>query len=306
MSCNCGSIKIILPGQTCPDTGVYTASNENLTGVGVYLEKVGNNFQFAGIASGDGTIDVTYDSDNKVINIALDSDIVAGNFPDATTALKGKVQLATDAAAQAKSSTTLVLTPSNLAALQGSTVFAGLLELATSPETITGTDAVRAVTPAGLKAVTDTIQGTKVASNGVVVAATTPSFAGQFLYQQDARAIWAANSTSTGDWVGPTINDGGVGGSFNISGGTTLKIGGVTIPGSSVLMTSATPGAPTSYTVADNFLSNFNVVTYSVNGYTPGNRTIANAGTITLPELADVVSNLIADLMANQKPDAGG
>ncbi|CAN7625497.1 hypothetical protein [Aminobacter sp. LjRoot7] len=54
------------------------------------------------------------------------------------------VELATDAEAQAKADITRALTPSNLAALGASTTFAGLVELATAAEVLTGTDTARA------------------------------------------------------------------------------------------------------------------------------------------------------------------
>lgn len=57
---------------------------------------------------------------------------------------------ASDAEALAKSATDKALTPANLAAIGSTTTFAGLVELATSAETITGTDTARAVTPKGL------------------------------------------------------------------------------------------------------------------------------------------------------------
>ncbi len=57
---------------------------------------------------------------------------------------------ASNAEAQAKAATDRAVTPANLAAIGASTSFAGLVELATSAETITGTDTARAVTPKGL------------------------------------------------------------------------------------------------------------------------------------------------------------
>jgi hypothetical protein len=304
MSCSCGqTVKIILPTNTCPDTGNYTASNENLDGFGVYKQTIANNFQFYGITSSDGTIDVNLDGANNVIDLALDAEILAGSFPDATTATKGKVQLATDVQAQAKASTTLVLTPSNLAALGASTTFAGLTEYATSAETITGTDTTRTVTPAGLKAVTDLQKVSRVTANTAVTSNATPAFAGQLLYQQDTKAVYAANSTTTGDWVGITIDYGTLSGNVDLVGAIWF-INGVSVPINSLLIVNSS-GNPASITISDNFLSNYNVITYTQGAYTTS-RTVGTSATVTLAQLADLVYTLIDDMKANVKPDAGG
>ncbi len=84
-----------------------------------------------------------------------------GTPPDATTTVKGIVELATTAESQTGTDTTRASTPSGvnaavltiLAANPATTSKAGIVELATNAETTTGTDAVRAVTPAGLAAV---------------------------------------------------------------------------------------------------------------------------------------------------------
>ncbi len=70
----------------------------------------------------------------------------------ATTTVQGIVELATNAEAIAKASTTVVLTPSNLAALGASETFAGLVELATDAEAIAGVSTTVVITPANLTA----------------------------------------------------------------------------------------------------------------------------------------------------------
>jgi len=76
------------------------------------------------------------------------------NLATATTTNEGIVsELATDAEAQAKSDTSRVLTPSNLAALDASDTASGLVELATDAEAVAVTATDRAVTPANLAAV---------------------------------------------------------------------------------------------------------------------------------------------------------
>ena len=95
----------------------------------------------------------------------------ATQVPDATTATKGKIQIATDPEVNAGTNTTKAVTPAQLATALGtvtgindaSETTKGIVELATVPEATTGTDTVRAVTPAGLAArtpdATDTVKG---------------------------------------------------------------------------------------------------------------------------------------------------
>ena len=305
MSCNCGSITFVLPPNVCPATGTYTASNANLAGQGVYFDQAGNEFQFYGLTNTDGYVVVSLDAPNNAISIDLNPELISGSIPDSTTTVKGKTAYATDAETTAKTSTTKALTPSNLAALVSSTTLAGLTEYATNAETQSGSSGTLAVTPSGLKSVTDLLKVTQVTANATGRGLATPAFAGQLILQGDTKALYTAATGATGDWVGITVDNGNLSGNVNLSG-ATLKINTTTVPASSVLMTSSTPGVPTSVTAADNFLSNFNVITYNIAGFTLNSRTISDASTITLPQLADVVATLITDLMANVKPDAGG
>ncbi|WP_374381960.1 phage tail fiber protein [Dongia sp.] len=74
----------------------------------------------------------------------------AGAIVDATTTLKGLVELATDAETQALASTTLVITPSNLGALSASTSQKGLVQLATDTDVSGETDNTKAITALAL------------------------------------------------------------------------------------------------------------------------------------------------------------
>jgi hypothetical protein len=80
--------------------------------------------------------------------------------PDASTTVKGIVELATDVETVAGTDGNRAVTPLGLASLVGnaSETAKGLVELATTAEATTGTDTTRAVTPAGLKTVADTKQ----------------------------------------------------------------------------------------------------------------------------------------------------
>lgn len=92
--------------------------------------------------------------------------------PDASTTVKGIIEIATNSEATAGSDTVRAVTPSGLKAhvdaRVSSTTVAGLVELATDAETQTGSDAVRAVTPASLASLTATLT-----RRGLVELATT-------------------------------------------------------------------------------------------------------------------------------------
>lgn len=76
----------------------------------------------------------------------------------ATTTNRGVVSgLANDAEAIAKADTSLVLTPSNLAALDASKTFKGFVEQATDAETEAGTDDERYTSPANIQALQATL-----------------------------------------------------------------------------------------------------------------------------------------------------
>ena len=79
---------------------------------------------------------------------------VADPVPDASTSVKGQVELATPVEAKAGTDTQRAVTPAGLAARtpDASTSVKGQVELATPVEAKAGTDTQRAVTPAGLAA----------------------------------------------------------------------------------------------------------------------------------------------------------
>ena len=75
----------------------------------------------------------------------------------ATAAIRGPVELATDAETITGTDTGRAVTPAGLQAKVASATAKGIAELATDAETITGTDAARVVTPANLKAMLGTL-----------------------------------------------------------------------------------------------------------------------------------------------------
>jgi len=73
------------------------------------------------------------------------------DVPSASTSAQGKVELATSAETITGTDTARAVTPAGLQAKVTSETVLGLVELATAAETTTGTDNTRAVHPAGLK-----------------------------------------------------------------------------------------------------------------------------------------------------------
>lgn len=243
MSCHPTVIKLYPACVTaCPETPEYTFENANLAGEGVFYQKVGNVVSFYGVGNTDGTITVTLDATNNFISLDLDAELLAGNFPDATTTAKGKVELAIDAEALAKTSTTHVLTPSNLAALGATTSFAGFVELATTAEANALTDTTRALTPGSMSTLMSTVvHGNDDQSFGGSTSIETTGGTWQWI-------------TSTGTY---TLSDTGLrfegvpvvlatGGHLNFNGGK-IQLAGVDVPANSVIGTTAVAGTPTSF-----------------------------------------------------------
>ncbi|MFH7010958.1 hypothetical protein ACHRV5_03750 [Flavobacterium sp. FlaQc-52] len=112
------------------------------------------------------------DNDTSIATTAFVSTAVSNATPDATTLVKGKIQLAGDLLGSADSPSVVASTESK----------AGKVQLATEAETTTGTDKTKAVHPAGLKVELDK-----------KAPIDTPTFIG------DAKAVTAAaadNDTS--------------------------------------------------------------------------------------------------------------
>ncbi|MGX4726167.1 gp53-like domain-containing protein [Pseudomonas corrugata] len=108
---------------------------------------------------------LTPDEDNNAQLLAAVNSKIAAAIPsappDASTTVKGLVELATDAETQAGVDALRAVTPAALTARTASETRAGIIELATAAETQSGIDAVRAVTPATLasRTATDTRAG---------------------------------------------------------------------------------------------------------------------------------------------------
>jgi hypothetical protein len=110
-------------------TGSFTITAKTAAGTGVVVQQGQSNDIY-----GDGT------------------DIKSGaNVVDATTTVKGIVELATDAETQTGTDTVRAITPSNLSARTATETRTGIAEIATDAETLAFTDDARFVTPLKLK-----------------------------------------------------------------------------------------------------------------------------------------------------------
>ena len=94
-------------------------------------------------------------------------------LPVASDVLQGVVELATNAETQTGTDATRAVTPAGLASLTSTEIRRGLIELATNAEVQNGTDTERAVTPAGLASRTATETRTGVVELATIAESTT-------------------------------------------------------------------------------------------------------------------------------------
>lgn len=166
----------------------------------MYDSQSGTEFNFRGIASGSNSLGVALDNTNHTVLLTLDLTLIVNDLPQATTTQRGVGETATNAETIAKASTTVFLTPSNLAAIPASPTLAGLVELATDAEAIAGVSTTLAITPANLAAVNASNLQTTTFADSVARAAAVPTFEGQFGAQLDTNTAWLATGSGAGDW----------------------------------------------------------------------------------------------------------
>jgi hypothetical protein len=82
---------------------------------------------------------------------------IASDIENASETARGIIELATAAEVLTGTDTVRAVTPAGLAGRTATLTRAGIVELATGPETLAGADTVRAVTPAGLASVIEDI-----------------------------------------------------------------------------------------------------------------------------------------------------
>lgn len=105
--------------------------------------------------------------------------VVPDMIQQATARLLGRTTAGTGRSEEISVGAGLSLSAGSLSAVAGSDTAAGVLELATNAETITGTDTSRAVTPAGFRAANIVLDTAKASTSGTSVDfnGTIPSWA---------------------------------------------------------------------------------------------------------------------------------
>lgn len=283
----------------------------------------GVNINFRGVASANAMLVVTLDNVNHNVLLTLDATAIANNLPAATTAQAGVLETATDAEAIAKVATDKIVTPSNFAAMAASTTFAGLAEIATQAEVTAGVSATTIVAPDTLSVLLATKKYTTTWADNVARAALVPAFEGQFGYQLDTNDPYIGFALVAGAWLellttetnGVNIGwDFTVGNTFAIASSDTLgtvqfstinvdwdnsilKIGAVTVPDNSVIVTQGGAGVLDSR-LLNTFISTGNTQTGYTNFTNSGTLRTGDCNTLTLPEICQIVDTLIRDLKA--------
>lgn len=90
---------------------------------------------------------------DKSLSALIFGAYAANSVPSASQTVQGKIEIATDAEVQTGTDTVRAVTPAGLSARTATLTRTGVVELATDAETSTGTDTSRAITPANLLSV---------------------------------------------------------------------------------------------------------------------------------------------------------
>lgn len=145
--CNGDALAADTPVATCAQVEEAVAAVE-----AVLTTKQGQLKSCAGTDHPAGATVPTCDE----MNTAIAAGVASATIPDATDTVKGKVELATTAEAEAGTSTTLAVTPAGVAAAiaaipQATETVVGKTRYATNAETVAGTSATAAVHPQDMK-----------------------------------------------------------------------------------------------------------------------------------------------------------
>lgn len=201
--CGCGNCNytVVLPSSTDTGNAITAGANVNLTGVGFYDSQSGSTLQFRGAESATPALTIVLNATNHTLVFTIDIDALAAGLPQATTTQIGVGETATDAEAQAKASTIVFLTPSNLAALGASETFVGLIEIADQTEADAGSNDTKAITP--LKMVTYLATQTNLPAlwtDAVSRASLVPNVVGQLGSEITSGMSYTAFGPAAGNW----------------------------------------------------------------------------------------------------------
>lgn len=149
---------------------------------------------------------------NKVLAFGANGDVGvtsfnSGDVPDATEVLKGLIEIATAAEANALVDIVRALTPGRIPI--SSATQKGLIEIATLAEMTTGTDAVRVATPQGVKQQTD-LKALLAGATSQPFAVKTLAFPSTQVPSSDANTL---DDYEEGLWT-PVIADASSGGNL--------------------------------------------------------------------------------------------
>lgn len=200
--CGCGSVIVYppCPQVECPDVNPVALSNANLAGEGVLDSFVGQTGEFRGI-TGDGTwISVTLNAPNKAIVISFDDTNIAAAVPQATEAVSGIAEIATQAEMDAGLDDTKVTSALKFRTTAATTTQIGTLRFATQAEVNAGFQTSTAVSPATFITRVNTIKATTTFANAAARAAATPAFDGQVGVQLDTEMVYTATGLAAGNW----------------------------------------------------------------------------------------------------------
>lgn len=164
-------------------TALYLAGRR-VRAIGALTGIIQGTIQSATFTGGNTDVWVDWDgsglqSEDLAISLSIAPVGATTWIPTAAESRRGLVELATAAEVAAGTDTLRAVTPAGLDALLDSLVATtsqrGVVELATAAETITGTDAQRAVTPAGLSGLVDSLVPT-TSQPGLVALANAATF----------------------------------------------------------------------------------------------------------------------------------
>lgn len=288
MSCSaCGNSPCLCVAQcssVCPEVIEKSATNINLSGIGVYDSELNDQFQFRGVASANSNIAVTLDNVNHVVLLTLSNNTFKATRTFANAAARalatpdfeGQIGIQLDTEVLYIAETALVGSWYSPILLQDG---ASTSMLASSTLNLT---AGQTLTIFG----NGTLSLQSVVMDIGVNGSTITNMGGDVAFLDTA--TFGAGTTLDLD-AGSTIHLDGA-----------ARIGGALIPINNLVGTTTGAGSLSGSPITQ-FLSVHNTIAYVAPTGTLSRATFDEA-TVTLPQLAQRVAALITDLKATLKP----